>query len=186
MWRPSSPSRAKAALLLSLASASLGFAAPLDCTEGESNNTIYETATRSYDILCGVDYAGGDVAAQGGVASFEACIELCDATPACIDVSYALGGACYMKSTLGTPNPNGGIWTARSRSPRTGDAVSCEDNKSNGTVYETPDGSYFRVLCGLDYAGADLAVTSEPTFSSCVRSCPSLNSLDISCLIICG
>ena len=186
MWRPSRPSRAKAALLLSLASASLGFAAPLDCTNGESNNAIYETATGSYDILCQVDYTGGDVAAQGGLASFEACIELCDATPACIDVSYAPGGACYMKSTLGTPNPNGGVWTARSRSILTSDAVSCVDNKSNGTVYETLDGSYFRVLCGLDYAGADLAMTSEPTFSSCVRSCPSLNSLDISCLIIRG
>ncbi len=91
-----------------------------------------------------------------------------------------------MKSTLGTPNPNGGVWTARSRSILTSDAVSCVDNKSNGTVYETLDGSYFRVLCGLDYAGADLAMTSEPTFSSCVRSCPSLNSLDISCLIIRG
>ncbi len=185
MLRPSRPFRAKAALLLSLASASLGFAAPLDCTNGESNNAIYETATGSYDILCQVDYVGGDVAAEGGLASFEACIELCDATPACIDVSYAPGGTCYMKSTLGPPNPNGGIWTARSRSIFTGD-VSCVDNKSNGTVYETPDGSHFRVLCGLDYAGADLAVTSEPTFSSCVRSRPSLNSLDISCLIIRG
>lgn len=178
MWQPSRPSPAKAALLLLFlaSSASLGFAAPLDCANGESNNAIYETATGSYDILCQVDYAGGDVGTQGGLASFEACIELCDVTPDCIDVSYAPnGGACYMKSTLGTANPNDGIWTARSRSALAD--VSCVDNKSNGTIYETPDGAHFQILCGLDYAGSDLAVTSEPTFSACVSSRPFPNSL---------
>ena len=175
MWQPSRPSRAKAALLFSLASASVVFAAPLDCTNNESNNTVYTTAAGSYDILCKIDYAGGDVAAQTGLASFEDCMELCDATPTCIDVSYAPGGTCYMKSSLGTPNPNGGIWTARSRNTRTDNEITCLDDKSNGTIYESPEGGYFQVLCGIDYAGGDLSATSEPSFSSCV-SRPALTS----------
>lgn len=167
MWQPSRSSRAKAALLFSLASASVvSAAAPLDCTNNESNNTVYNTTSNSYDILCKVDYAGGDVAAQGGLASFEACIELCDDTPTCVDVSYAPGGTCYMKSSLGAPNPNGGIWTARNR--KTLNEITCVGNKSNGTVYEAPEGGYFKVLCGLDYAGGDLSATSETSFSACV------------------
>ncbi len=180
MWQPSRPSRAKAALLLSLASASVAFAAPLDCTNGESNNAIFTTASGgSYDIICQVDYAGGDAAAQGGLASFEDCIALCDATPTCIDVSYAPGGgACYMKSSLGTPNPNGGIWTARSRSTLDSHEITCVNNKSNGTVYEAPEGGYSKVLCGVDYAGGDLTATSETSFSACVcRSVPSFRDM---------
>jgi hypothetical protein len=168
MWRPSRLSRAKAALLFSLASASVAFGA-LDCTNGASNNSVYVTTSGvSYDILCQVDYAGGDVAAQGGLASFEECIELCDATSTCIDVSYAPGGTCYMKSSLGNLNPNGGIWTARSRSTLNSLDVTCLGNKSNGTIYEAPEGGYFQILCGVDYAGGDLAAVTEPNFLSCV------------------
>jgi hypothetical protein len=167
MRQPTRPSRAKAALLLSLASASVAFAAPLDCSNNQSNNTVYDTAVASYDILCGVDYAGGDVAAQTGLASFEDCIDLCDETLNCIDVSYG-GGTCWMKSSLGTPSQNGGIWTARSRVTRTNTEVTCNDNKSNGTVYGAAEGGYFQVLCGLDYAGGDLAASSEASFSACV------------------
>ena len=175
MWQLSGPLRVKAALLLSQASASVAFAAPLDCSDGQSDNTVYNATVGSYDIICHVDYAGGDVAAQTGLASFEDCMELCDATPTCIDVSYAPGGTCYMKSSLGTPNPNGGIWTARSRNTRTDNEITCLDDKSNGTIYESPEGGYFQVLCGIDYAGGDLSATSEPSFSSCV-SRPALTS----------
>jgi len=152
----------------------LGPPGPLDCTNGESDGTVYTSAAGSYDIVCHVDYAGGDVAAAGGLASFEDCIDLCDNTPTCIDVSYAPGGACYMKSSLGAANPNGGIWTARSRAARTDD-VTCVDNKANGTIYDAADGGYFEILCGIDYAGGDLAATSETSFSACV-SIPALRS----------
>ncbi|KAK4103933.1 hypothetical protein N658DRAFT_521765 [Parathielavia hyrcaniae] len=167
MRQPSMPSRAKAVLFLSLASASLALAAPLDCTDNLSDGSVYDSAAASYDILCGVDYAGGDVAAQTGIASFEECIELCDATSDCIDVSYAPSGTCWMKSTLGTPAPNGGIWTARNRITQ----ITCEDNKSNGTIYDAAEGVSFQVLCGIDYAGGDLAATSETSFFSCMNRC---------------
>lgn len=109
----------KAALILYLASASIVFAAPLDCSSGQSNNAVFNTTVGSYDIICGVDYAGGDVAAEGGIATFGECIELCDVTPGCIDVSYGPGsGNCWMKGSIGTPVENGDIWTARSRISR--------------------------------------------------------------------
>jgi hypothetical protein len=145
----------------------------LDCSNNQSNNTVYDTAVASYDILCGVDYAGGDVAAQTGLASFEECIDLCDETLSCVDVSYAPGGTCWMKSSLGTPSQNAGIWTARSRVTRTNNEITCVDNKSNGTVYGAAGGGYFQVLCGLDYAGGDLAASSEASFSACVSDHPS-------------
>jgi hypothetical protein len=175
MWQPSRLSGPKAAFLLSLVSASAVFAVPLDCTNGKSNNAVHNTTVGSYDILCGVDYAGGDVAAQSGLASFEACIELCDATPKCIDVSYA-GGTCWMKSSLGTPVTNGGIWTARSRLTRTDTEVTCVGNKSNGTIYDAENGGSFQVLCGIDYAGGDLSATSESSFSACVSHTASMLS----------
>ncbi len=181
MRQSSRPSRAAAALLLSLASASVAFAAPLDCSSNQSNNTIYTSpAGASYDIICSVDYAGGDVAAQGGVATFEDCIDLCDAQATCIDVSYAgPGGSCYMKSSLGTPNTNGGIWTARNRSTRTNTEVTCLDKKSDGLVYEGAAGGYYQIVCGVDYAGGDLMATSETSFSACV-SRPAPTSYDMS------
>ncbi len=190
MWQPSRFPRAKAAFLLSLASASAVLAAPLDCTNGESDNTVYKSAGGSYDIICHVDYAGGDVAAAGGLASFEACIDLCDNTPTCIDVSYAPGGACYMKSSLGAANPNGGIWTARSRAARLDD-VTCVDNKANGTIYDAADGGYFQIICGIDYAGGDMAATSETSFSACVSTssllpCTLRMSTDWQCVRVVG
>lgn len=169
MWQSPGYSLAKATFLATLASARLAVAAPLDCSSGQSDNTIYNTTAGSYDIICHVDYAGGDIAAQSGLATFEDCIELCDVTAGCIDVSYGPGGGdCWMKDSVGTPVGNGGIWTARSRISRTDEEVTCVDNRSNGTLYDAADGGSYQVLCGIDYAGVDLAATSEPNFSTCV------------------
>ncbi|KAK0739721.1 hypothetical protein B0T21DRAFT_410054 [Apiosordaria backusii] len=170
MRQPSGLPLARTALLLGLATVSVAFAAPLDCSNGESHETVYNTTVGSYDILCGVDYAGGDIGAQGGLASFEDCIELCDFTQGCIDVSYG-GGNCWMKGSLGTAVSNGGIWTARSRLTRTDNEVTCLNNRSNGTIYDAENGGSYQVLCGIDYAGGDIGATSEPTFSACMDAC---------------
>lgn len=163
---------AKAALLVALTSASVALAAPLDCSSGQSNNTVYNTAAGSYDILCQIDYAGGDLASTGNVASFEDCIGLCDTTAGCIDVSYGPGaGICWMKSSLGTPSTNGGIWSARSKGTRT--ELTCLNNQFNGTIYDAAGGGFYLILCGIDYAGGDVAATSEATFAACVGQIPS-------------
>ncbi|KXX80938.1 Plasma kallikrein [Madurella mycetomatis] len=174
MWQSSGHSLAKATLLVTLASARIAVAAPLDCSSGQSDNTIYNTTVGSYDIICHVDYTGGDIAAQSGLATFENCIELCDVTAGCIDVSYGpAGGDCWMKDRVGTPVGNGGIWTARSRISRIDEEVTCVDSRSNGTLYDAAGGGSYQVLCGIDYAGVDLTATSEPNFSACMDKCDS-------------
>ncbi len=166
MWQLSGPRRAKAALLLSLAS--VAFAAPLDCSDGQSDNTVYNTTVGSYDIIYHVDCADGNVTARTSLASFEDYLELCDSTPKCIDVSYAPGGTCWLKASVETPVSDGGIWTGRSRLSRTDNEVTYVNNKSNGTIYDAEDRGSYQVLCGIDYTGNDLTVTSESSFSACV------------------
>jgi hypothetical protein len=72
---------------------------PPSCTGNRSNGTVYVADNASWDIVCAVDYAGGDMKAAG-VTSFKACIDLCDSTAGCIDVSYAPWGMCWMKNVL--------------------------------------------------------------------------------------
>jgi hypothetical protein len=174
MLRSFVSSRAAAALLFCLASASAALAAPLDCSNFQSNNTIYQAAVGSYDIICQVDYAGGDLLAQGGLATFEDCIELCDDTPGCIDISYAPGGGnCWMKSMLTTALWNGNIWTARSRVIKAGGGVTCVNNRDNGTIYDAVNGGSYQVFCGVDYAGGDMGASSESSFTKCLDKCDS-------------
>lgn len=47
----------------------------LTCVDNQDDGTQYTSATgEQYDILCGLDYNGGDIASTHGV-SFEQCIE---------------------------------------------------------------------------------------------------------------
>lgn len=66
-----------------------------------ANNTIYQAPSGStWLIECGVDRAGGDI--QNGmvyVSNFTQCINDCDSTPNCVDVSLS-GAACYRKSAI--------------------------------------------------------------------------------------
>jgi len=58
----------------------------LTCENKASDNSIYEAANGKYKIICGKDYAGGDLKSVS-VARFEDCIKACDMTDECIDVS---------------------------------------------------------------------------------------------------
>lgn len=158
---------------------------PLSCINNHHNGTIYTvpaSVNSEYDILCGIDYAGADIKAAHA-NSFEHCIQMCDETEGCIVVSYGgglSGGGCYMKDKLNTANPNGGIWTARSRNlPEP--PVSCENNRSNGTTYTSANGGEFLVLCGVDYGDGDMGVHDIRTFGGCMDKCGSTpGCLDVS------
>jgi hypothetical protein len=58
----------------------------LTCENKASHDSIYEAANGEFKILCGQEYAGGDINSVG-VARFEDCIKACDTTDECIDVS---------------------------------------------------------------------------------------------------
>nr|POE77657.1 wsc domain-containing protein [Quercus suber] len=65
-----------------------------------SNNTIYTAPTnnQSFLIECGIDHPGGDMGVVQ-VSNFTQCVNACDTTTGCVDVSLS-GVACYLKSSL--------------------------------------------------------------------------------------
>jgi hypothetical protein len=84
--------------------------ATLSCPN--SNNTAYiGPKGNKFLIECGIDHRGGDMK-SASVSSFQACVDLCDATAGCVDVSLS-GAACYLKSTLGAAIANSGILGAK-------------------------------------------------------------------------
>ncbi|KAH0335896.1 putative GPI anchored protein, partial [Aureobasidium melanogenum] len=80
----------------------------------EANNNIFIAKSGAVFVVeCGIDYAGGDLRSVN-IASNRIgdCIDACDATEGCIDISMS-GTACYMKSKLLKPLVNKGIRGAR-------------------------------------------------------------------------
>ncbi|KAK3901543.1 hypothetical protein C8A05DRAFT_34784, partial [Staphylotrichum tortipilum] len=105
---------------------------------------------------CGIDFTGSDLSPTY-TSTFAACIDTCDATPGCIDISYS-GEACYLKNKIETPLERDWVWTAKQISPATAGAgttpkLSCLDKKSDKATYTTSTGAVFQVECGIDYAG---------------------------------
>ncbi|KAL2136946.1 hypothetical protein VTI74DRAFT_11128 [Chaetomium olivicolor] len=144
--------------LVLLGLAGLTAAGPADptCAGEASHGDVYTAATGGqFDIVCGTDYAGGDIAATN-TATFAACIDACDANPKCIDVSYA-GESCYMKDSLGTAyTDRAWVWTAKKKSP------SCDGGASDKTTFTSTGGKTFQILCGVDYGGGDMGATNTP------------------------
>ena len=80
----------------------------------EANNNIFIAKSgATFIVECGIDYAGGDLKSVN-IASNRIgdCINACDATEGCIDISMS-GTACYMKKKLNKPLVNKGIRGAR-------------------------------------------------------------------------
>ncbi|KAK4107785.1 hypothetical protein N656DRAFT_676771, partial [Canariomyces notabilis] len=140
------------------------------CENNASNMTVYAATNAQFDILCGVDYAGGDMASQS-VSTFEECITLCDSTPGCVNVAFAPWGMCWMKNQNTSPSPNSGIWTAKSRATPSG--PTCADNFSDKKTYITPAGITFEIACGVDYTGGDMSSQNTNSFAQCIDLCGS-------------
>ena len=62
---------------------------PAPTCEGDnnSNGVSYITSAGNFEIICGADYAGGDLPYSQRVNSFVECIDLCAADEQCADVS---------------------------------------------------------------------------------------------------
>ncbi|KAF2812620.1 uncharacterized protein BDZ99DRAFT_558824, partial [Mytilinidion resinicola] len=80
----------------------------------DSDGTTY-TATDGtvFTIECSIDRYGNDLATTWE-SNLENCIEACEATSGCVDVSYIPGspGPCYLKSTAGAAQANADVWGA--------------------------------------------------------------------------
>ncbi|KAH5515347.1 hypothetical protein HBI24_004880 [Parastagonospora nodorum] len=140
----------------------------LTCENKASDNSIYEAANGKFKILCGKDYAGGDLKTVN-VARFEDCIKACDTTGECIDVSY-VNGACYLKRSTATLVTADWVWTAVLQNPQI-NAISCVDNVSNGATYTAKTGGSYKIECGLDYAGGDMQSLDTATIELCMDAC---------------
>ncbi|KAI8243565.1 Short-chain dehydrogenase TIC 32 [Colletotrichum sp. SAR 10_99] len=75
------------------------------CVGNAADGTTYKATKSTFQILCGVDYGGGDVGAAQ-YDTFEECMKACNADDRCVDVSYdPQGRNCWTKDTLNTLNP---------------------------------------------------------------------------------
>jgi predicted heme/steroid binding protein len=139
------------------------------CINGEANGKTY-TATNGgkYKIECGIDYAGGDLLTVDSTTTFQTCMDACDATTGCIDVSW-VWGSCYLKNEVNTASELSHVWTGRQIKV---DELTCVDGESNGKTYTAKNGGKYQVECGIDYAGGDLlTVDSMTTFQTCMDAC---------------
>ncbi|KAK4204579.1 hypothetical protein QBC40DRAFT_216824 [Triangularia verruculosa] len=85
---------------------------PLVCSGGQASAPTHSTSVgRTYEILCGLDFGGGDIAASSQ-ATLNGCLDACDATRSCVGVAYA-NGQCYLKGTLNPPTAVAHVWGAR-------------------------------------------------------------------------
>ncbi|KAJ0367127.1 hypothetical protein COL26b_011415, partial [Colletotrichum chrysophilum] len=98
------------------------------CVGNAADGTPYKATKSTFQILCGVDYGGGDVGAAQ-YDTFEECMKACNADDRCVDVSYGPQGRnCWTKDTLNTLNPVD--WT-----------------------FKTTTGNEYQIIRGQDYAG---------------------------------
>ncbi|KAI7501394.1 hypothetical protein KC367_g2951 [Hortaea werneckii] len=147
--------------------------AALSCPS--SDNTLYiATSGRSYTVECNTDHQGGDLASVHADGLL-ACIESCDATEGCVDVSLS-GSACYMKSALGRALSAPGLSGARLNvaSPTPGaitPAPSPECPESNNTLFKTPNGAEFAIECGIDHAAGDIGMAYVRNLGECAVRC---------------
>lgn len=83
----------------------------------QNNGTNFVSPCGSvYTLQCGIDHHGGDLPAPNGVyvSSFDECVGLCDARPACVDAAWREGapqGSCYLKGTVGFTVSDTIVWT---------------------------------------------------------------------------
>lgn len=96
----------------SIPSATAGSSEDLTCSDSKDDKKAYIAANGgSFIVECGVDYGGNDLKAVDST-SFTDCMDTCDSTDGCVDVSY-VWGRCYMKSSAGTSSAAGHVWTGR-------------------------------------------------------------------------
>ncbi len=138
--------------------------ADVTCVDNASDQAAYTAANGDeFTIMCGVDYAGGDLAATN-TDTFAECIEACSTTTGCIDVSYA-APSCYMKKAVNDLiEDRAWVWTAKQvlATP----PLSCNNNLSDGLTYHG-----FTITCSKDYAGGDLMGISTASFEECIDAC---------------
>lgn len=156
----------------------------LSCANGAGNGTIITASNGgNYEILCSKDSYGGDISG-GPSSSLTTCLNTCDQTPSCIDVSYT-GGNCWLKSSLSNFYTNSAVISGRkvTSSSSTTPTLSCTNNASDGTTYKAANGGSYTIRCQTDHYGGDIGSRAATSFSDCVDACDATSGcVDVSYL----
>lgn len=136
----------------------------LTCTNNASNGTIYQAANGgTYQVLCSLDAFGGDISGAGS-PSLSACIDTCDKTSGCIDVSYT-GGTCWLKRQLSTFYGNTNVVSAQKVD------LSCVNGAGDGTIVTASNGGNYQISCSKDSYGGDISGAASPSLVACLNTC---------------
>ena len=82
---------------------------PITCP-ASNGKTPSMSSGGTYEITCGIDYAGGDFKSLD-TASFDLCLEACDTNDACQAVSY-VAPSCYLKNEVNKGAAVAHVWGA--------------------------------------------------------------------------
>ncbi|KAE9988915.1 hypothetical protein EG328_005625 [Venturia inaequalis] len=176
----------------------------LTCTNNASNGTTYQASNGgTYQVLCSLDSFGGDISGASS-PNLSACMETCDKTSGCIDVSFT-GGNCWLKSSIAGFYANTNVITGKklststttttttttttsvasntttSAASNTSTSLSCTNNASNGTIYKATNGGSYTIRCQTDHYGGDIGSRTTTSLSDCVDACDTTTGcIDIS------
>jgi PAN domain len=142
---------------------------PVEVSCPDSDGTQFSVGAAVFNIHCGTDYYGGDLA-RVDAATFGDCLASCASTMGCIDVAYN-GNSCYMKSSLNTARQNSNVWGAVLASAEQSAAQQMTCPTNDGATYTAKSGDQFLIQCGADYYGGDLSSLWAETFEDCLEAC---------------
>ncbi|KAF1945267.1 hypothetical protein EJ02DRAFT_338816, partial [Clathrospora elynae] len=134
---------------------------PVSCPS--SDGVTYTSACGAvYVIECAADRYGNDITPNGvaQASTLNQCILACDNTPGCVDVSWVLNGACYMKSSIGDIRQNSNVAGARKISGCTSSSKNLH-RKRVAPVVERKLAK--RGVYGPDYTFTSTTVTATQT-----------------------
>ncbi|KAJ8111422.1 hypothetical protein OPT61_g5977 [Boeremia exigua] len=137
---------------------------------GKAQGTVftYSSSSSTFDVVCGKDYFGGDLRSLQA-DSFEDCLKACDSEVSCITLAYR-DGACYLKSHVASLTSDTAVWSARKQTGSAPLGLSCVDSASDGQTYQVGS-NQFKIVCGQEYYGGDLAYASTSSFETCIAAC---------------
>ncbi|ETN39279.1 uncharacterized protein HMPREF1541_05502 [Cyphellophora europaea CBS 101466] len=159
----------------------------LSCANGAGDGTIVTASNGgNYEILCSKDSFGGDISGAPS-PSLLACLNTCDQTPQCIDVSYT-GGNCWLKSSLSTFYANNAVISGRKLTsspstppPSSNSSLTCVNNASDGTTYKAATGGSYTIRCQTDHFGGDIGSRTTGNLAGCVDACDATSGcIDVS------
>ncbi|KAF2492266.1 hypothetical protein BU16DRAFT_108581 [Lophium mytilinum] len=141
---------------------------PLSCPGDDG--TPYTAADGAiYTIECATDHYGGNLA-MSYQDSLEKCIELCESSAGCVDVSFLPGnpsGPCYLKQSVGEKQTNSGVWGALKVSGASATPSSSSLSSSSVSATSSPT--------GVSSACPNGVLSSAPSCPSSDGTCYAVN-----------